>query len=64
MTDVYITYELKGYQQKLNYEIDKLQCQLVAAERKLEKLRLDVLICLIMFFSPLLASIVLVFCLP
>lgn len=61
MTDVYITYELKSYQQKLNYEIDKLQCQLVAAERKLEKLRWDVLICLIMFSTPLIAAIVLGF---
>lgn len=61
MADVYITYELKSYQQKLNYEIDKLQCQLVAANKKLEKIRLDVLICLIMFSTPLIAAVVLGF---
>ncbi|MBD5536033.1 MAG: hypothetical protein HDQ99_10320 [Lachnospiraceae bacterium] len=61
MTDVQITYELKSYQQELKYEIDKLQLQLVSAERKLEKVRLDVLICLIMFSAPLLAAVVLGF---
>lgn len=61
MTDVRITYELKSYQQELNYEIDKLQLQLVSAERKLERLRLDVLICLIMFAAPLFVSVVMVF---
>lgn len=61
MTDVQITYELKSYQRELDFEIDKLQLQLVSAERKLEKVRLDVLICLIMFAAPLLVSGVMLF---
>ncbi len=61
MTDVQIAYELKSYQQELNYEIDKVQIQLVSAARKLEKVRLDVLICLIMFSAPLLAAVILGF---
>ena len=61
MTDVQITYELKSYQRELDFEIDKLQLQLVSAERKLEKVRLDVLICLIMFAAPLLVSGVMFF---
>lgn len=61
MTDVQITYELKSYQQKLDFEIDKLQHQLVSAERKLERVRLDIFICLIMFAAPLFVSVVMGF---
>lgn len=61
MTDVQITYELKSYQQKLDFEIDKLQHQLASAERKLERVRLDVFICLIMFAAPLFVSVVMGF---
>ena len=61
MTDVRITYELKSYQQELDFEIDKLQIQLVSAKKKLEKVRLDVLICLIMFAAPLFVSVVMGF---
>lgn len=61
MDDTQILYELKNYQQKLNFEIDKLQLQLVLAERKLERVRSDVLICLVMFSVPLFASVILEF---
>ena len=52
MDNTQIIYELKNYQQKLNFEIDKLRLQLTLAERKLERTRSDVYICLAMVAVP------------
>lgn len=52
MTDIQVTYELKNYRKKLNFEIDKLRLQLTLAERKLERTRSDVYVCLVMIAVP------------
>lgn len=52
MDNVQILYELKNYQHKLNFEINKLRLQLTFAERKLERTRSDVYICLAMIAVP------------
>lgn len=56
MDNTQITYELKNYQQKLNFEIDKLKLQLVLAERKLERTGSDVYACLAMVAVPICAE--------
>ena len=58
MDNTQILYELKNYQQKLNFEMNKLRNQLVLAERKLERTDSDVLICLLMFSVPLFVSVI------
>lgn len=61
MDNTQVLYELQNYQKKLNLEIDKLKLQLVLAERKLQRVSSDVLICLVMFSVPLFASVILDF---
>lgn len=56
MDNTQIMYELKNYQEKLNFEIDKLSLQLTLAERKLERTRSDVYICLAMVAVPFCAE--------
>lgn len=56
MDNTQILYELKNYQQKLNFEIDKLKLQLVLAEKKLERADSDIYICMAMIAIPFCAE--------
>lgn len=52
MADVQVTYELKNYQKKLDFEIDRLKVQLDFAQKKLQQAHSDVYVCLAVVLIP------------
>lgn len=59
MADAQVTYELKNYQKKLNFEIDRLKVQLDFAQKKLQQAHSDVYVCLAAVLLPPCAATVL-----